>query len=109
MHALSIPTWIVHITSVAEWIAAIWLIWIYAEVSQNPAWRILSLAMLPALVGAFCVCTWHLFDNSPALEWLGMIQAAMTLLGNITLCWAAWRIWATSRPTVPLLTFRRKN
>ncbi|NJN88173.1 MAG: DUF2499 domain-containing protein, partial [Leptolyngbyaceae cyanobacterium SL_7_1] len=27
MHSLSIPTWIIHISSVIEWIAAIWLIW----------------------------------------------------------------------------------
>ncbi|MCC3445573.1 MAG: DUF2499 domain-containing protein, partial [Microcoleus sp. PH2017_03_ELD_O_A] len=27
MHALSIPTWIIHVSSVVEWIAAIWLIW----------------------------------------------------------------------------------
>ncbi|MFM6025006.1 MAG: DUF2499 domain-containing protein, partial [Dolichospermum sp.] len=26
MHVLSIPTWIIHISSVIEWITAIWLI-----------------------------------------------------------------------------------
>ena len=35
MHALSIPTWIIHVSSVIEWIAAIWLIWIYGEVNQD--------------------------------------------------------------------------
>jgi chromate transport protein ChrA len=97
MHALSIPTWMIHVSSVIEWIAAIWLIWIYSEVSQNPAWRALSLAMLPALVSAMCACTWHLFDNAVRLEWLVTLQALMTLVGNMTLCGAAWRIWR-SRP-----------
>jgi hypothetical protein len=100
MHALSIPTWIIHISSVIEWIAAIWLIWTYAEVTQNQAWRALSLGMLPALVSAMCACTWHLFDNAPELEWLVTLQATMTVVGNITLCLAAWWIWRLAlRPT----------
>jgi chromate transport protein ChrA len=100
MHALSIPTWIIHVSSVIEWIAAIWLIWIYGEVSQNPAWRALSFGMLPALVSAMCACTWHYFDNSSALEWLVTLQAAMTLVGNFTLCAAGWWIWRSARSTL---------
>ncbi|MBD1996306.1 DUF2499 domain-containing protein [Leptolyngbya sp. FACHB-541] len=101
MHALSIPTWIIHISSVIEWIAAIWLIWTYAEVTQNQAWRALSFGMLPALVSAMCACTWHLFDNAPELEWLVTLQAAMTVVGNITLCLAAWWIWRLALRTTP--------
>lgn len=97
MHALSIPTWVIHISSVIEWIAAIWLIWTYAEVSGNRAWRALSVAMLPALISAMCACTWHFFDNAPRLEWLVTLQAAMTLVGNIALCSAGWWIWRAAR------------
>lgn len=97
MHALSIPTWIIHISSVIEWIAAIWLIWTYGEVSHNQAWRALSIAMLPALVSAMCACTWHYFDNAPSLEWLVTLQASMTVVGNLTLCAAAWWIWRSGR------------
>nr|WP_290225782.1 DUF2499 domain-containing protein [Trichocoleus desertorum] len=97
MHALSIPTWIIHISSVLEWMAAIWLIWTYAEVSQNRAWRSLSLGMLPALVSAMCACTWHFFDNLASLEWLVTFQAAMTVVGNFTLLFAGWWIWRSSR------------
>ncbi|HEY9645444.1 MAG TPA: DUF2499 domain-containing protein [Chroococcidiopsis sp.] len=93
MNALSIPTWIIHISSVIEWIAAIWLIWRYGETSQMQSWRSLSLGMLPALVSAMCACTWHFFDNAPSLEWLVTLQAAMTVLGNATMCVAAWLIW----------------
>lgn len=98
MHALSIPTWIIHISSVVEWIAAIWLVWVYADVSQQPAWRSLSWGMLPALISAMCACTWHFFDNAPQLEWLVTVQAATTVLGNVTLCAAGWWIWRATRP-----------
>jgi len=93
MHALSIPTWIIHVSSVIEWIAAIWLIGTYGEVSGNRAWWALSFGMLPALVSAMCACTWHYFDNSTDLEWLVTLQAAMTVVGNFTLCAAGWWIW----------------
>lgn len=96
MHALSLPTWIIHIASVVEWMFAIWLAWIYAEVSQNFAWRGLSIAMLPALVSAIAVCTWHFFDNDPSWGWLGVVQAIMTLLGNCALMLAAWKLWRQS-------------
>lgn len=97
MHALSVPTWLIHVSSVLEWMIAIWLIWTYSIISRNPSWRFLSFAMLPALVGAMCACTWHFFDNAPQLEWLVTLQASMTLLGNITLCGAAWGIWRQSQ------------
>jgi len=98
MHSLSIPTWIIHISSVIEWIAAIWLIWIYGEVSRNRAWWALSLAMLPALVSAMCACTWHFFDNGESIEWIVTLQATMTLVGNFTLFAAGWWIWRSSQP-----------
>ncbi len=97
MHALSLPTWIVHISSVAEWIIAIWLIWRYGELTGDRKWLGLAIAMLPALVGAMCAVTWHFFDNAPALDWLVNLQAGMTLFGNITLCAAAWWIWRSPR------------
>jgi hypothetical protein len=96
MHVLSIPTWIIHTSSVLEWLFAIWLIWEYGEVKQNSAWKWFSVAMLPALVSAMCACTWHLFDNAPDLEWLVTVQATMTLVGNCTLWGAAWALGRTA-------------
>lgn len=93
MHVLSIPTWIIHTSSVIEWLVAIWLIWQYGEIKKNPAWQALAWAMLPALVSAMCACTWHYFDNAPNLEWLVTVQAAFTLIGNFTLWAAAWWLW----------------
>ncbi|MBF2018073.1 MAG: DUF2499 domain-containing protein [Rivularia sp. T60_A2020_040] len=110
MHALSIPTWIIHVSSVIEWIAAIWLIWKYGEVIGNRAWFALSFGMLPALVSAMCACTWHFFENSESLEWLVTLQASMTVIGNFTLFAAAWWIYRSttknnnqSKPTSPNL------
>ncbi len=74
-----------------------WLAWTYAEVSGNLYWRGLSWAMLPALLSATCACTWHFFDNAQSLEWLVTLQASMTVVGNFTLCLAAWWIWHSSR------------
>ena len=96
MNVLSIPTWVIHISSVIEWIIAIWLIWRYGEITHQKYWWGLSYGMLPALVSAMCACTWHFFDNSESLEWLVTTQAAMTVLGNFTLCLAAGWIWYSS-------------
>jgi hypothetical protein len=104
MHALSIPTWIIHISSVIEWIAAIWLIWIYGELTENRSWWGLSFAMLPALISAMCACTWHYFDNSESLEWLVTLQATMTLVGNFTLWVAAYIIWRSTKFANPIET-----
>ena len=93
MHSLSIPTWVIHISSVLEWMVAIALIWRYAAVTANAAWRSLSWAMFPALASAMCACTWHFFENAPDLQWLVPLQAGLTLVGNIALLWAASRIY----------------
>ncbi len=95
MHALSIPTWIIHIASILEWVTAIILIWQYGERTKNPVWHNLAWAMLPALVGGLAIVVWHYFDNAPDLFWLGNIQATMTLLGNITLMMAGYTLYRT--------------
>jgi len=92
MHALSLPTWWIHITSVLEWLAAMGLIQRYGQVRGEGGWRWLSLAMLPALVSAMAACTWHLYDNAPALKGLVVIQAALTTLGNACMALATWHL-----------------
>ena len=85
MHALSLGTWWIHVTSVIEWSLAIILI-------QRRGLPWLAMAMVPALISAMAACTWHLFDNSDALRPLVTLQAALTLIGNIVLAWAAWAL-----------------
>ncbi|KAH1164210.1 hypothetical protein AAZX31_01G199300 [Glycine max] len=90
-NALSLPTWAIHVSSVAEWIIAMALVWQYGEKSGYPAWKGLSWGMVPLLGGAFCACTWHFFYNSDSLE------AALTIIGNATMCIAAYRIYKSSQ------------
>jgi len=79
--------------SVVEWMAAIGVIAHLAGYAHRRVWRWLAWGMLPALVSAMCAISWHVFDNDPALDYLVMIQAAMTLVGNTTLAAAAFWIW----------------
>jgi hypothetical protein len=99
MHALSLPTWWIHMASVVEWMAAIWVI---ARIASHPRWQVwrwLAWGMLPALVSAMCAITWHLFDNDPRLADLVTLQAAMTVVGNTTLAAAAFWIWKQETQT----------
>ncbi|MBJ7363460.1 MAG: hypothetical protein RLZZ89_664 [Cyanobacteriota bacterium] len=100
MHILSFHTWVIHLSSVLEWLLAIAAVVVWGEQRQEPEWRWLALAMLPALVSALCACTWHLFDNSIELHWLVTLQAGLTLLGNCCLAAAAW--WLARSPLVRL-------
>ncbi|XP_061357823.1 uncharacterized protein LOC133302101 [Gastrolobium bilobum] len=96
-NALSLPTWAVHVSSVVEWIIAMALVWQYGQKSGFQAWKGLSWGMVPLLGGAFCACTWHFFYNSDSLEVLVALQAALTVIGNATMCIAAYRIYKSSR------------
>ncbi len=97
MHALSLPTWWIHITSVLEWLVAIAAVQTYGLRRREPGWRWLSLAMLPALVSAMAACTWHVFDNPDSLRWLVVLQASCTLAGNIALALAARHLLVLQR------------
>jgi hypothetical protein len=97
MHALSLPTWWIHITSVLEWVVAMVAVQRLAGARCEGAWRWLALAMLPALVSAMCAVTWHLFDNPQALRGLVVVQAALTTAGNGALALAAWHILRRQR------------
>ena len=101
MHALSLPTWWIHIASVLEWIAAIAAVHSYGQRRREGGWRWLALAMLPALVSAMAACTWHLFDNTPTLEGLVVLQAGCTLLGNGALAIAALHLLRQQRASQP--------
>ena len=101
MHALSLPTWWIHVTSVLEWVVAMVAIQRLGVARREGGWRWLSLAMLPALVSAMAACTWHLFDNSPALQGLVVLQAGLTTLGNATLALAAWNLLRQQQQAAP--------
>lgn len=97
MHALSLGTWWIHITSVLEWLAAIVAIQAWGASRREGGWRWLALAMVPALASAMAACTWHLFDNSSALQGLVVFQAGLTALGNGAMAAAAWNLLRLQR------------
>ena len=101
MHALSLPTWWIHVTSVLEWVVAMVAVQRLGVVRRESGWRWLSLAMLPALVSAMAACTWHLFDNSPNLQGLVVFQAGLTTIGNAALALAAWNLLRQQRQAAP--------
>jgi len=92
-NALSIPTWMVHSSSILEWLTAMKLIWDHAETSGNPRWKALSIGMIPSHTSGLCACTFHFFYNSPLLLWLVSFQALTTVIGNSTMAFAAYRIY----------------
>jgi hypothetical protein len=53
--------------------------------------------MVPALTSAMAACTWHLFDNSPALDGLVVFQAGLTCLGNGAMALATWNLLRLQR------------
>ncbi|MGB7564534.1 MAG: DUF2499 domain-containing protein [Prochlorococcaceae cyanobacterium] len=95
MHALSVPTWWIHITSVLEWALAMLAVQHWGRQRQEPEWTWLALAMVPALISAMAACTWHLFDNAAELQGLVVFQAATTLVGNGAMAGAAWQLMRT--------------
>jgi hypothetical protein len=97
MHALSLPTWWIHVASVLEWVLAMLAIQRWGLSRGERAWSWLALAMVPALVSAMAACTWHLFDNAAELKGLVVLQAGTTAIGNGAMAVAAWNIYRQSR------------
>lgn len=91
-NALSIPTWMIHFSSVYEFLIAMDLIWKYAKVAEIEAWKGLTWAMLPLHAGSIMACTFHFHYNSEELQFLILLQGILTLLGNSTIAYATYRI-----------------
>lgn len=96
-NALSLPTWAIHVSSVAEWIIAMSLLWKFAEVTGKQYWKGMTWGMLPSLGSAMSACTWHFFYNAPDLEWLVALQALLTVIGNFTLWIGAYHVYIKSQ------------
>ena len=92
MHELSLGTWFIHIATLCEWTLAIIFIALWGKASNNKAFSWFAIAMLPNLASAMAAITWHIFDNTEALNGLVVLQAALTTLGNTCLAFAAWNL-----------------
>lgn len=96
-NALSLPTWAIHVSSVAEWAVAMVLFWRLADATGIPEWRSMTWGMIPLLGGALAACSFHFFYNDPTLYPLVAIQAGLTTFGNATLALAAWHVWSATK------------
>jgi len=90
VNALSLPNWLVHWSTVFEFLLAMSLAWKYADATGNQKWKGLTWGMLPSHASSVSALTFHVFYNN--IPWILTAQAAFTLLGNITLCIASARI-----------------
>jgi len=93
LHELSFGTWLIHISSVIEWIFTIFVISKISKYKEYNLFFWLSLAMVPNLIGAMCAITWHIYDNQDALYGLVTLQGIFTFIGNSTLALAAIKIF----------------
>ncbi len=94
MHELSFGTWLIHISSVIEWIFTIFVINKISKYKKYNLFFWLSLAMIPNLIGAMCAITWHIYDNQENLYGLVSLQGIFTLIGNSTLALAVIKIFS---------------
>lgn len=104
-NALSLPTWVIHLSSLLEWLVAMGLVWRLGSVTGNPKWKGLTWAMIPSHSSGVCACVYHLFYNAPSLQFVVTLQALLTLVGNCTLAFAAWRLAESNGWTFALPTF----
>ena len=68
-NALSVPTWIIHTSSLVEWLVAMGLAWRYADAAGIPQWKGVTWGMLPLHTSGIIACTYHLFYNAPSISW----------------------------------------
>jgi hypothetical protein len=98
-NALTVACWIIHISSLVEFLVAMGFCWRWAEVSGNPRWKGLTWGLIPLHTSGITACTYHLIYNG--IPVLVPLQAALTFLGNTTAMYASYRIARSNGWTVP--------
>ena len=96
MHELSFVTWVIHISSVIEWVVALFIVNQIASYKKYKEFFWFGLAMIPNLVGAMCAITWHIYDNPLQLYGLVTLQGVFTTIGNTTLAAASFYLYKNS-------------
>jgi hypothetical protein len=89
-NALTVGTWIIHVSSLVEFLVAMGFCWRWADVANNPRWKGLTWGLLPLHSSGITACVSHVFYNRIAL--LVPLQALLTCAGNATAACAAYRI-----------------
>mmetsp|Transcript_11005 Transcript_11005/g.32597 ORF Transcript_11005/g.32597 Transcript_11005/m.32597 type:complete len:294 (-) Transcript_11005:166-1047(-) len=89
-NSLTVACWIIHISSLVEFLVAMGFAWRWADVVGNPKWKGLTWGLLPLHSSGITACTYHLFYNEIPI--LVPLQAFLTCVGNITAAYATYRI-----------------
>ena len=102
-NALTVACWIIHVSSLVEFLVAMGFAWRWADLTGNPTWKGLTWGLIPLHSSGITACTYHLFYNQ--IPVLVPLQAALTCLGNTTAAYAAYRIarsngWKSDLPFV---------
>lgn len=103
-NALSVACWIIHVSSLVEFLVAMGFAWRWADLVENPTWKGLTWGLIPLHTSGIVACTSHLFYNQIPL--LIPLQAFLTCVGNTTAAMAAYRIarsngWKMDIPFMP--------
>lgn len=103
-NALTVGTWIIHVSSLVEFLVAMGFCWRWADITNNPRWKGLTWGLLPLHSSGITACVSHLFYNQIAI--LVPLQAFLTCVGNTTAAYAAFRIaisngWKPTGFTLP--------
>jgi len=80
---LSLPTWIIHLLTVSEWLAAMVLFERYARVIDSAPLRLFALCMLPHLLAGTGILLFHASGD----RWDAVLAAAraLTFVGSLAL------------------------
>lgn len=89
-NALTVATWIIHVSSLVEFLVVMGYCWRWADVVSNPTWKGLTWGLIPLHTSGITACVSHLFFNQLAV--LVPLQALLTCVGNTTAAYAAYRI-----------------
>jgi hypothetical protein len=89
-NALTVACWIIHWSSLVEFLVAMGFVWRWADVVGNQRWKGITWGLLPLHSSGITACTYHIFYNSVPL--MVPLQAFLTLFGNITAAYAAYRL-----------------
>lgn len=105
-NALTVACWIIHVSSLVEFLVAMGFAWRWADVTGNARWKGLTWGLLPLHSSGITACVYHLFYNS--IPVLVPFQAFLTCVGNTTAAYAAYRIaisngWVAPREELAFL------
>jgi hypothetical protein len=89
-NALTVACWIIHWSSLVEFLVAMGFVWRWADLVGNQRWKGITWGLLPLHSSGITACTYHIFYNNVPL--MVPLQAFLTLFGNTTAAYAAYRL-----------------